>query len=220
MLKSYFKIAWRNLRKNKLYSFINIIGLTIGIISCMLIGVYVKHELSYDRFNTNADKIARVTMEYNLGGEAQKMAVTGTKVGPQFKRIFPEGTGYVRVMKASRIIGYNNQLFEESNFLYAEPSLFKIFSFKLIKGNADDALNAPDKVIITQSMAKKYFGNDEAIGKVLKSQGKDFVVSAVAADAPSDSQIQFDFIAPFNTLRQAQKEEYWGANYTTYLQLK
>jgi len=220
MLKSYFKIAWRNLRKNKLYSFINITGLTIGIISCLLIGVYIKHELSYDRFNTRADNIVRVTMEYNLGGASEKMAVTGTKVGPQFKRIFPEVTDYVRLMKASRIVGYNNQLFEESNFLYAEPSLFSIFSFKLIKGNANDALNAPNKIVVTQTMAKKYFGNEEAIGKVLKSQGKDYVVSAVAADAPSASQIKFDFIVPFNTLRYAKDEQYFGANYITYLQLK
>src|ERR1700744_1387503 len=107
MLKSYFKIAWRNLKKNKLYSLINITGLTVGIISCLLIGVYIKHELSYDRFNTNADKIVRVTMEYNLGGASQQMAVTGTKVGPQFKRIFPEVADYVRMMKSSRIVGYN-----------------------------------------------------------------------------------------------------------------
>jgi len=220
MLKSYFKIAWRNLKKNKLYSLINITGLTVGIISCLLIGVYIKHELSYDRFNTNADNIVRVTMEYNLGGESQKMAVTGTKVGPQFKRIFPEVADYTRMMKASRIVGYNNQLFEESNFFYAEPSLFKIFSFNLIKGNADEALNAPDKIIITQSMAKKYFGNDEAIGKVLKSEGEDYVVSAVAADAPSTSQIKFDFIVPFNTLKQAKEEQYFSANYITYLLLK
>lgn len=220
MLKSYFKIAWRNLKKNKLYSLINITGLTVGIISCLLIGVYIKHELSYDRFNSNADKIVRVTMEYNLGGESQQMAVTGTKVGPQFKRIFPEVANYVRMMKASRIVGYNNQLFEENNFFYAEPSLFKIFSFKLIKGNADEALNAPDKIIITHTMAKKYFGDDDAIGKVLRSGGQDHVVSAVAADAPSTSQIKFDFIVPFNTLKQAQKEQYFSANYITYLLLK
>jgi putative ABC transport system permease protein len=220
MLKSYFKIAWRNLRKNKLYSLINITGLTVGIISCLLIGVYIKHELNYDRFNTNADKIVRVTMEYNLGGASQKMAVSGTKVGPQFKRIFPEVTDYVRMMKASRIIGYNNQLFEESNFLYAEPSLFKIFSFKLIKGNPGEALSQPNDIVITQTMAKKYFGDENAIGKVLQSQGKDYVVSAVAADAPSTSQIKFDFIVPFNTLNQAKEEQYWGANYITYLQLK
>ena len=83
MIKNYFKIAWRNLKKNRLYALINITGLTIGIASCLLIGVYIRHELSYDRFNANADKIVRVTMDYNHGGPSQKTAVTGTKVGPQ-----------------------------------------------------------------------------------------------------------------------------------------
>jgi len=220
MIKSYLKIAWRNLRKNKLYSFINIIGLTIGIVSCLLIGVYIRHELSYDRFNKNADKIARVTMEFNHGGATQKFAYTGTKVGPQFKRIFPEIVDYVRLYKSSKIVGYNNLLFKEDNFLYADASFFKIFSFKLVKGDLTGALNSPDKIIISQSAAKKYFNDENPIGKTLKTEDKSFMVSAVAADPPSDSQIKFDFLVPFNILSQAKNEQYYGANYTTYLLLK
>ena len=155
MLKSYFKIAWRNLRKNKLYAFINITGLTIGIVSCLLIGVYIRHELSYDRFNKNADKIVRVTMEVNHGGASRKWAFTGTKVGPQLKRTFPEVADYVRLYKWPKIVGYDNRLFKENNFVYAEPSFFKIFSFKLKKGDTNDALSSPDKIVITQTIAKK-----------------------------------------------------------------
>ena len=220
MIKSYLKVAWRNLMKNKLYSLVNIIGLTIGIVSCLLIGIYIKHELGYDHFNKNADNIVRVTMEYNHGGASQKMAVTGTKVGPQFKRIFPEISDYVRLYKNSQIVGYRDLLFKEDNFIYAEPSFFKIFSYKLIKGNVNEALNAPDKIIITQSAAKKYFHDEDPMGKIMKSENKNYVVSAVAADVPSNSQIKFDFIIPFNTLRQAKKEQYYGANYITYLLLK
>ena len=220
MIKSYLKIAWRNLRKNKLYSFVNIIGLTIGIVSCLLIGVYIKHELSYDRFNQNADKIVRITMEYNLGGASQQMAVSGTKVGPQFKRMFPEIADYVRLDKMSRIIKYNDLLFKEENFLYADPSFFKIFSFKLIKGNIAEMLNSPDKMVITQSTAKKYFGNEDPIGKTMKAGDQSFIVSAIAADVPSNSQVKFDFLVPFTTLSQAKEEQYWGANYITYLLLK
>jgi putative ABC transport system permease protein len=220
MIKSYLKIAWRNLLKNKLYSLVNIIGLTIGIVCCLLISIYIKHELTYDRFNQNADNIVRVTMEYNHGGASQKMAATGTKVGPQFKRMFPEIADYVRLYKDARIVGYRDVLFKESNFLYAEPSFFKVFSYKLIKGNTNEALNAPDKIVISQSAARKYFHDDDPIGKVLKSENQNYTVSAVAADAPSNSQIKFDFLVPFNTLRQAQKEQYYGANYITYLLLK
>jgi len=220
MIKSYLKVAWRNLMKNKLYSLVNIIGLTIGIVSCLLIGIYIKHELGYDHFNKNADNIVRVTMEYNHGGASQKMAATGTRVGPQFKRMFPEISDYVRLYKNSQIVGYRDLLFKEDNFIYAEPSFFKIFSYKLIKGNVNEALNAPDKIIITQSAAKKYFHDEDPMGKVLKSENKNYIVSAVAADVPSNSQIKFDFIIPFNTLRQAKKEQYYGANYITYLLLK
>ncbi len=220
MLKSYFKIAWRNLRKNKLYAFINITGLTIGIVSCLLIGVYIRHELSYDRFNKNADKIVRVTMEVNHGGASRKWAFTGTKVGPQLKRTFPEIADYVRLYKWPRIVGHDNRLFKENNFVYAEPSFFKIFSFKLKKGDINDALSSPDKIVITQTIAKKYFNDEDPIGKTLKVGDKDFRVSAVAADAPSNSQITFDFLVPFNTLDQAKKEQYYGANYITYLLLK
>src|SRR4051794_40051315 len=104
MLKNYFKIAWRNLRKNRLYAFINISGLTVGIVSCLLIGIYIRHELSYDRFNENAGRIARVTMDYSTGGNAQQVAVTGTKVGPQFKRTFPSVEDFVRVEKRSGVV--------------------------------------------------------------------------------------------------------------------
>jgi putative ABC transport system permease protein len=220
MIKSYFKIAWRNLKKNRLYAFINITGLTIGIVSCLLIGVYIRHELSYDRFNDKADRIARVTMEFNHGGGTQKMAFTGTKVGPQFKRMFPEINDYVRLYRSTTIIKYDNLLFKENSFLYADPSLFKIFSFNLIKGNIAEALNSPDKIIITEATAKKYFNDENPIGKVLKADGKNYSVSAVAANPPSTSQVKFDFLVSFTNLNASKKEQYYGANYMTYLLLK
>jgi putative ABC transport system permease protein len=221
MIKNYFKIAWRNLKKNRLYAFINITGLTVGIVSCLLIGVYIKHEVTYDRFNVNADRMVRVIMDYNLGGESQIMAFTGTKVGPQFKRAFPQVVDFVRMEKRSNVVGYNNQLFEEKNFLYTDPSIFKMFSFKLLSGNPDEAINAPGKVIVTQATAKKYFNTDDAIGKLLKIGDKNFIVSAVAADAPSNSQVQFDFIVSFSNLSASKSpENWWSANYFTYLLLK
>ncbi len=220
MIKNYFKIAWRNLKKNRLYAFVNIVGLTVGIVSCLLIGIYIKHELSYDRFNQNADKIVRVTMDYNFGGDAQKIAVTGTKIGPQFKRTFPQIADFVRIEKSTRVIGYKSLLFKEKSFLYAEPSFFKIFSFKLLRGDAANALNTNDKIVITQTAAKKYFAKEDPIGKVLKVGDKNFMVSAIAADAPTNSQIQFDFIVPFSVLDVAKTEDWTSANNMTYLLVK
>ncbi len=219
MIKNYFKIAWRNLKKNRLYAFINILGLTIGIVSCLLIGIYIKDELSYDRFNDNADRIVRVTMDYFQGGAPQKIAVTGTKVGPQFKRMFPVVSDFVRIEKRSGIMSYNNRVFDEQAILYADPSFFKIFSYKLINGDAS-GLSVPEKIIVTQSAAKKYFDAENPIGKILKIGTKNFMVSAVAADAPSNSQIKFDFITSFNNLPASKEEKWWEANYITYLLLK
>jgi len=219
MLKSYFKIAWRNLRKNRLYAFVNIVGLTIGIVSCLLIGIYIRHELSYDRFNENADKIVRVTMDYGHGGDPRQTAVTGTKVGPQFKRTFPEVADYVRLMKASGIVNYNGQLFQENNILYADPSFFRIFSFNLLKGKAATVLNSPDKILVTQTTAKKYFADADPIGKLLKIGDKNYTVSGLTTDAPGNSQIKFDFIMSFSNLRASKEEIWWSANYTTYLLL-
>ncbi|MGN6397345.1 MAG: ABC transporter permease [Mucilaginibacter sp.] len=219
MLRNYFKIAWRNLKKNRLYAFVNITGLTVGIVSCLLIGIYIKSELSYDRFNKNADRIVRVTMDYGQGGAPQKIAVTGTKVGPQFKRTFPAVQDYVRIEKRGAVVSYDNQNFEETALLYADPSFFNIFSYKLIKGDGQ-SLNSTDKIILTESTARKYFGDSEAIGKTLKISDKNYTVSAIAADAPTNSQIQFDFILSFKVLPAAATEKWWEANYITYLLLE
>jgi putative ABC transport system permease protein len=221
MVRSYLKIAWRNLNKNKLYAFINIAGLAVGIVSCLLIGLYIKHELSYDRFNDKADNIVRVAMEYSFGGTPQKVAVTGTKVGPQFRRTFPQVLDFVRLEKREAVVAYNGLLFKEKQVLYADSSFLDIFSYKLISGDAKTALSDPGKLIITESTSKKYFNTTDGVGKVLKIGTKDYMVAAVAADAPTNSQIQFDFIIPFYNLPAAkQPEAYDSANYITYLLLK
>ncbi|WP_207491514.1 ABC transporter permease [Aridibaculum aurantiacum] len=219
MLKNYLTIAIRILRKNKLYAFVNIAGLSIGIACCLLIGMYIWHEVSYDRFHANADRIARVTWEYNFGDADTKTATTGTKVGPQLQRTFPEVEGYVRTLKYGRVVGYADKLFEEKSFVYADSAFFSMFSFPLLKGNTRTALNAPDKVVLTETTARKYFGNEDPVGKVLKVGMKQLEVTGVAADAPANSQLQFDFIASFTTLSAAKTENYNEANYITYLLL-
>jgi putative ABC transport system permease protein len=214
------KIAWRQLKKNKLYSFVNIIGLTAGIASCLLIGIYIVYEFSYDRFHQNANRIVRVTMDYNAGDAATKVALTGTKVGPQFKRTFPEVEEFTRTLKYARVVKYGEHSFDVKKFLYADSAFFKIFSYPLIKGNGVDALNAPDKVVITQPVALKYFGDEDPLGKILRVGTKDFIVSGIAKTPPLNSQIQFDFLASFNALGASKEEKWWEANYVTYLLLR
>lgn len=220
MFKNYLKTAFRNLKRNKLYSSINIFGLTIGLASCLLIGVYIINELSYDKFNVNANRIVRVTMEYSNAGTVNKTATTGTKPGPQFTRTFPAIENYVRTFIGHSVIKSGNKIFDEPRVLYADTSFFKIFSFKIIEGNPATALDAPDKIVITQSTAKKYFGNENALGKTLISNGKDFSVSAVCEDAPQNSQIKFDFVTKFSNIGNGVKtEQWWTANWITYFLL-
>lgn len=219
MIRNYFKIAWRKLKKNRLYSFVNILGLTAGLASCLLIGLYLYNELTYDNFHQKADRIVRVTMEYNHG-TTTKTAVTGTKDGPQMKRMFPEVEEYVRTIKYDGILSKDGKVFQEDNILYADQPFFKVFSFHLLEGSAANALAAPDHIVITSAMAKKYFGDADAMGKTLKLGKKDYVVSGVAANIPPNSQIHFDFVVPFDVLSVAKSEEWFSANYVTYLLLK
>ncbi|MFT3823423.1 MAG: ABC transporter permease [Chitinophagaceae bacterium] len=222
MLKNYFKIAWRRLMKSKLYSFINIIGLTTGITACVLIGLFIMHELSYDKFNKNADRIVRVTMDYGQEGESNKASVNGSKVGPQFARTFPAVKAFTRVYNSVVVVKQGETVFEEKNFVFADSAFFSMFSFPVLQGDAATLLNAPDKVVLTESMAKKYFGKQDPVGKFLNlgASGKQYIVSGVVKDVPSNSQIDFDFVASFAGTNAAKNEQWWSANYQTYLLLE
>ena len=222
MLKSYIKIALRSLSKYRLYSLVNITGLTIGISACLLIGMYVWYEISYDGFHNNADRIVRVTMEYGAEGTVNKAALTGTKVGPEFQRQFPAIEKYTRTIKASRVISHGEKIFTENNILFADSAFFSIFSFPLLEGDRSSCLDGPDKIVISSAMARKYFGDEDALGKILRvSNTADMVVSGISADIPGNSQIHFDMVMPFMNLKAAKQEEQWfTANYITYLLLR
>ncbi|HWC53765.1 MAG TPA: ABC transporter permease, partial [Chitinophagaceae bacterium] len=222
MIKHYFKTALRNLGKSKAFSFINILGLTVGLTCCILMVLYIRHELSYDDFQKNGDRMARVIMEYSEGGSVMKGNFTSTKVAPAFKRNFPEIEQAVRMYEGTRVIRYQDKLFDEKSFMYADSTFFDMFSFQLLKGNPQYALSGPNVVLFTQSAAKKYFGNDDPIGKIIKvgSNETPYQVTGVIEDCPSNSQIKYDFLASFSSLGVTQEDTYWDANYTTYLLLK
>jgi len=226
MIKNYFKTAFRNLWKNKAASFINIFGLTIGLTCCLLIGLYISHELSYDDFQVNGNRIARVIMEYKFdgGSEMKKGNFTSVRVAPVFKRTFPEVKDAVKMTMYQEVVQYKDKLLNEKSFMFADPSFFNIFSFKLLKGSAANALSAPHKVVLTQSTAKRYFADEDPIGKALKLEADTalYQVTGIIQDCPSNSQIKFDFLASFSSLGLGAEDEktYWDANYTTYLLLK
>ena len=221
MIRNYIKTAWRSIRKNKLYTLINLIGLTTGIVSCMLIGLYIWNELSFDKFHTKADRIAKVYMEYQFSGTSVKTDVTGTKVGPQFQRTFPQIENFVRVDKYTRAVSHADQTFEESGILYVDAPFFKVFSFNLLQGNPETVLADPYSVVLTPETARKYFGSTNPVGQTLILDGGEqaYAVTGVVEAPPVNSQIQYDLLISFSSLSVSQSEEWRSANYHTYLLL-
>jgi len=226
MFKNYLKTAWRNLLKNRTSSAINTFGLTIGLTCCLLIALYIQHELSYDDFETKGDRIARVIMEYSFAGSNASQAgnFTSVRVAPVLKRTFPEVESAIKMTKYSRVVNYEDKLINEKNFMYADSNFFDIFSFKLLQGDPHQVLAASHNVVLTQSTAKKYFGNESPVGKAFRVANDSIVyqVTGVMQDCPSNSQIKCDFLASFSSLgiTPDHEETYWDANYTTYLLLK
>lgn len=226
MFKNYLKTALRSFFKNKTASAINIFGLTIGLTCCLLIALYIQHELSFDNFQTNGDRIARVIMEYNFDGNSanQKGNYTSVRVAPVFKRTFPEVESAVKMTQYARVIHSADKLINEKNFMYADATFFTIFSFKLLQGDVHSILSASHDVVLTESTAKKYFGNENPIGKALQvgNESTLYHVTGVMQDCPANSQIRCDFVASFSSLgiTPDSEDSYWDANYTTYLLLK
>lgn len=224
MLRNWFITALRGFRKNKMAAVINILGLTVGLSSCLLIALFIRHELSYDDFEVNGPRIVRVIMEYrfNGGGEVERGNFTSTKVATTFQRVFPEIEAAVRMRDPDEIVRYGEKLFNERRFMYADSSFFTIFSMPLLRGDVRSALSGPGKVVLTQSTARRYFGDIDPIGKVLRvgADSSNYEVTGVMADPPSNSQIKFDLLASFSSLYENQDDTYWDANYTTYLLLR
>jgi putative ABC transport system permease protein len=203
MLKNYIKTALRNIRRNKLYSVLNIAGLAIGVTCCLLILLYVQDELSYDRFHDKADRIFRVNTIIDLKDRHMNFASTAHVQGPMFKDEFPEIENYVRFnyYGSRRVIQYEDRSFTEEKFIWVDNSIFEVFSFKLLKGNPEDALVEPNTVVITEEMAEKYFGKEDPIGKNLRIHNETlYMVTGVMENVPMNSHFRPDFFASFSTL--------------------
>lgn len=223
MYRNYFKLAIRNLLKNKLFSAIKLTGLTAAITACLLIGLYLHHELRYEASHEKADRIVRIAMEYGSEGIKRAVGLTGNKVAPTFRREFPEVENAARTIKYEDMaVRYGDKLFEEKRFYYADSTFFDVFTMPLLAGNARAALHLPNQLVLSESMAKKYFGLEDPMGKIVQVESKDYTVSGVMRDAPENTQIRPDFIGSFISLRDAapERETWWNANYTAFLLLR
>jgi putative ABC transport system permease protein len=191
MIKNYLKIAWRNLVRHKIFSIINIGGLAIGIAACLLISLYVHYELSYDAYHTNKDRIVRIT---NLMRTPEKdnvnIALTPVLLASTLKRDYPDVEDIVRLEPSKAIIKVNNQVFTEENVYATDAGIFKVFNYPLIEGDPAHALADPQGIVITAKLAKKYFGNDKAMGKRIICDKKLYHVTGVLAQLPENSDLK------------------------------
>lgn len=232
MLKNYFKIAWRNLIKKTAYSAINIFGLALGIACCFLIFMFVQDELSYDNYHVNGDRICRV-----IHGEKSVNDSTGSSypfwvwgnapVGPALGREFPEIDKVVQFSgRADLLLSIDDNLYQEEGVFFMDSTAFDVFSWDLIKGDPKTALTAPYSIVLTETTAKKYFGNEDPIGKSLKggeSAGRslegDYTVTGIMKDVPSNSHFRFNVLISMSTFKKSRPEVFdeWGyVDFYTY----
>ncbi|MBO9633252.1 MAG: ABC transporter permease [Chitinophagaceae bacterium] len=232
MLRHFFQIAIRNLLKRKYYSFINMTGLAIGMASCLLISLFIQHELSFDKFHTKHDRIYRVAQTYKEGKEQTKHATPEefqiwgcAPVGPALQADFPQVEKVVQFMGAgSFLLEYGNTRIQQENLVCMDSTVFDVFSFKLLKGDQRTALLAPFSIVLTETVAEKFFGKEEPVGKTIKVDNHDeFTVTGVVADPPSNSQISFNGLISMSTARRWRDGIFsnWGyVDFYTYFLLK
>jgi putative ABC transport system permease protein len=203
MLKNYLKVALRVFKRQKGYSFINILGLAVGMASCLLILLWVYDEASYDRYQKNADRIYRITYEEIIGGAYDHYAIPPFPAAPAFKEEIPEVAAFTRLMKRQGLFTFGEKKFEEEGIFYGENDFFRIFSHRFLAGNPDSALAEPNQLVLTESSARKIFGSQDPLGKSvnLNADG-DLIVTGVIEDVPRNSHFKFDYLVSFSTLRQ------------------
>ena len=228
MLKNYFKIALRNFVKQKGYSLINVLGLSIGLASCILITLYVLQELNFDNFHSKGDRIYRVTTHFKSPTETDNSAQTPRPVGKHIGLEFPEIEKTTRIYFSNRdLCEYNNKKFLENNLIFADSTFFSLFDFKILEGNQNTLLAAPFSIVFTKASVEKYFGKENPIGKKIEIENKNwFTVTGVVDNPPINSHFHFDFIASYTSLTPEffgwDPSEQWGSffgNYT-YVLLK
>jgi putative ABC transport system permease protein len=223
MFQNYIKIAWRNLVRNRVFAAINIVGLAIGLASCLLISLYVLDELSFDRFNEKADQIVRVVFRGNMNGGKINEAHVMPPVAQALKSDYPEVLDATRLREG----GYPKILIGETQFTgdnmaFVDSNFFSVFTLPLINGNASSALVAPNSVVISQKLADKYYGKQNAIGKILKVKGSDepFSVTGVTEEMPRNAHFHYDMLFSMAGLPEARSTSWMQSEYFTYLVLQ
>lgn len=223
MFKNYLKVAFRNILKHKFFSFINILGMTIGVTACLLIALYVTDELSYDRFHKRADRIYQVGLHAKVGGQDITTSTTCPPMADAFAKEIPgvEQSTRIAAMWGSGVVKYdpNNLMFTEELLFYADSNFFDFFSFNLVEGDPKRALLEPNSVVLTRSMEVKYFGTESGMGKLLSIGGheKTYKVTGITEDCPTNSHFLYNMLVSSASAEHLKSTE-WLNNYLyTYL---
>jgi putative ABC transport system permease protein len=201
MIKNLFKIAIRHIRKHAGYSLLNVLGLTLGISSALFLIIYVSDEVSYDRYHENADRIYRVSSKITETDDQFTWNVAQIPMGPQVVQDYPEVQSFVRFINMPRALyKFEDKEYIEENFYYVDSTLFDIFTYKVIRGDVKSATRDPKKIVLTETVAARYFGSADPIGKTLTAGDNTFEVTGVIEDVPSNSHFRFDAVAARNNL--------------------
>lgn len=231
MFVNYFKSAWRNISRNRFYAVINIAGLSIGFLTAILILLFIKDEMNFDKHHSKYERIYRLESNFNINGKHDKFAIVPIPMGPAFKIEFPEVEEFVRLNLADDIrLRYLEKEFAEQRVYFADSTIFKVFDHTVLNGSLQDALTEPNTIVLTKTMAKKYFGTENPIGKVITSNEKrDYKVTAVIADLPSNSHVVYDALLSASTLvkeigaerfNSMEPGAFWNIGVFTYVLLK
>jgi putative ABC transport system permease protein len=225
MIANYFTSIIRYISKNKAFTAINIFGLAIGMMACMLITQFVMHEFSYDNFHGKKDRIFRLQLDrYNKGEITTQWAAGAMGIGPDVKENFPEVKDYVRLTGRSSLLSYGDIYFKEEAVYFATKSFFQVFSVRLLQGVDSTVLNAPFKIVLSESLARKYFGDENPIGKILKNNGQtDYEVTGVFEDLPPNTHMKISALLSYSSFEQqvnnpeAMKSWHWDGHFTYIL---
>ena len=228
MLKNYFLIVLRTIRKNPGYASVNILGLTLGITAFLMITLVVRYELGYDKFHTDSDKIFRINNELRLSSGNYKYPTTASAVGPALLSELPEVTAYTRLGGANQqiIIEVETELYKEENHFFADSTFLEFFNFELLRGEKTDVLDAPNTAVFTESAAMHYYGTLDVIGKEFKVKGGtdiNYAIVGLLKDLPKNSHIQFDMLFSIETIRNRGNgsglSNWNGQGFYTYIRL-
>jgi putative ABC transport system permease protein len=222
MIKNYLKTAVRNLFKHKGYTFINILGLAIGMAACLLIILFVRHELSYDGYHRNSDRIYRVAMAARWGGRDFDIAVVPAATAKAMVTDFPEVEDAVRFrQRGDYIVQYKDQSFREEKIIFTDTTFFKLVSLPLLQGDADRALIEPYSIVLSRKTAQKYFRDEDPLGKTLKLDNRqDYNVTGIFEEIPDNTHFHFDILLSMESIEESRDLSWGSQNFQTYILLR